>query len=260
VHWCASLVEPVRRDPNATAERVTEALLWDEVIVEERGAGWLRVTILSQAGYEGWMPEGAVREGSRPTGDLHVVTAPFAPLSLRGDEPGSCGGGLWMGSCVHVRRADRSIAVVHGPDGSAYQMAAALLRPVGEAQGASRAERGRAAAACALSLVGVPYLWGGMTYRGIDCSGLVQVAMRSVGRTVRRDADMQYDDGVPLLPDQAQPGDAAFFEANGKVMHAALMIDGEHFVHAYGNTQKVSVNTLSEPWFAEHLAGVCRLL
>jgi gamma-D-glutamyl-L-lysine dipeptidyl-peptidase len=80
----------------------------------------------------------------------------------------------------------------------------------------------------ARSLLGAPYLWGGMTERGIDCSGLVHMAYRATGRLVPRDADQQAAAGTPV--EELRPGDliaygepvdhVAFWLGDGRILHA----------------------------------------
>jgi cell wall-associated NlpC family hydrolase len=81
----------------------------------------------------------------------------------------------------------------------------------------------------ARTLLGVPYLWGGMTQRGIDCSGLVHMSFRATGRLVPRDADQQEDAGTPV--EEPRPGDLisygeetadhiAFWLGDGRILHS----------------------------------------
>ncbi len=102
--------------------------------------------------------------------------------------------------------------------------------------------------ATALRLLGIPYLWGGRSSLGIDCSALVQLVLAAAGIKAPRDSDMQRGEvGIscgPVRPDGAglivQRGDIVFFPG-----HVGLMIDHEHLVHATAFVMAVTVEPLA---------------
>jgi cell wall-associated NlpC family hydrolase len=97
----------------------------------------------------------------------------------------------------------------------------------------------------ARSLIGAPYRWGGMTGRGIDCSGLVHMSFRATGRLVPRDAHLQEAAGEPV--DDPRPGDLVSYGSENAADHVAFWLGGGRILHATGRHGVCAVVEELEP-------------
>lgn len=111
------------------------------------------------------------------------------------------------------------------------------------------------AATIALNYLGVPYLWGGSTPRGFDCSGLVMYVYAQLGVALPHYAAAQYGLGVPVDRSALQPGDLVFFDG---LNHVGIWIGGNQFVDAPQTGDVVKIETLSS-WYADHYVGARRI-
>lgn len=100
--------------------------------------------------------------------------------------------------------------------------------------------------AWARRLLGTPYLWGGMTDRGIDCSGLVHMGFRATGRLVPRDADQQEDAGLAV--DDPRPGDLVTYgDPDGTADHVAFWLGEGRILHSTSREGVDGVTEEAEP-------------
>ena len=222
-------VAPVRREPSHDAALDTEALKGERVMIYDRDAeGWAWGQLKSD-GYVGWLPDSAlVQPRSTPT---HHVTAlrtfafPGPSIKLPPAE------NLPLGARVEIIKTDGTFAIT-----SQRQYLPALhLAPLGtyENDFVSVAER----------FVGTPYLWGGKSPLGIDCSGLVQASLAATGVSAPRDSDMQESTlGAALPPSQwsdLKRGDLIFWKG-----HVAIVRDGASIIHANAHHMATAIEPI----------------
>jgi peptidoglycan DL-endopeptidase CwlO len=108
----------------------------------------------------------------------------------------------------------------------------------------------------AMSYIGVPYVWGGSTPSGFDCSGLVMYSFAQLGISLPHSSYAMWNYGTPVPYDQLQPGDMVFFDGLG---HVGLYIGGGEFVDAPYTGAYVRVDSLTTGWAAANYDGARRI-
>ncbi|MGA7385828.1 MAG: NlpC/P60 family protein [Methylocella sp.] len=227
MHVCAGSAD-LRRAPAPDAPLDTQALFGEEVMLYEdhEGFGWVQ---LARDGYVGYMSMAALAEGQITA--THRVTVnrtfvyPGPDLKLPARKA------LPLGASVRVRATKGAFAQI----GDTAFVFSGHLSPSGERQ--------KEFVAVAERLLHAPYLWGGKTSLGIDCSGLVQISLDAAGLDAPRDSDLQEQAlGLPVAVDTdlagLRRGDLVFWRG-----HAGIMRDETTLLHANAHHMLVA----SEP-------------
>jgi Bacterial dipeptidyl-peptidase Sh3 domain/NlpC/P60 family len=222
---------PLREGPSSDAMQISQALKGERVTIYDRNGEGFAWGQLNSDGYVGWLPDRALAKPlAAPT---HKVTAlrtfafPGPSIKLPPVET------LSMGAMLTVTREDGAFAVTR----EGWYLPRPHLGGIDEmaADFVAVAER----------FIGTPYLWGGKSSIGIDCSGLVQVALNAAGTGCPRDSDMQRDGlGRALSSAEAkhlQRGDLIYWKG-----HAAIARDADSIVHANAHHMAAVVENTRE--------------
>jgi cell wall-associated NlpC family hydrolase len=108
----------------------------------------------------------------------------------------------------------------------------------------------------AMQYLGTPYVWGGSSPGGFDCSGFVMFVYAQVGVSLPHHAASMYSYGVPVSRDQLEPGDLVFFDGLG---HMGIYIGGGQFIHSPHTGDVVKISSMNESWYAATYVGARRL-
>ncbi len=228
---CAPLAD-ICRDPAGDRER--QLLMGARVVVYERVAGWAFVQAAAD-GYVGYVAEAALGE----------VVAPTHRVSARQSH-------LYPEPSIKVReKAVLSFGaqvVVTGQEGDLCETPGGFVPVQHLTEIGTRMDR----LEVARLFLGTPYLWGGNSGAGLDCSGLVQAALRAEGHDCPGDSDMQEEavgEGV-ALDAPVEPGDLFFWPG-----HVAMALDAERLIHATGHFMSTVIEPLPEALARIEAAG-----
>lgn len=246
----------------------TQALYGTPVTVTSVSGKWSHVVVPSQPtprnrrGYPGWIPTGQLT--SRPpaaTASFAIVTSPTTWVRSASDAVKS---NLVMEVSYDTRlpvvSSDPSsiqVSLLDGRQGYVLRKNVSL-HAAHESWSATR----KGVIAESTKFIGLPYLWGGTSGFGYDCSGFTYSVYHVLGVTIPRDAAPQAAKGAPVLRQNLRPGDLEFFrDRSGVVVHVAIFygsINGvPSVIHAPNTGQSVSITPLSS-WPGSSYAGARR--
>ncbi len=238
---------PVRAAPEHRSEQVSEETLGAVLAVLERAGDWARCR--GEDGYEGWLNLGGLLLCERARAEAWWDDAGGRPaVALDATLVDEAGGSLVRLPWGARLAVDGAVARL--PDGRRGRCAEGRWVEWRDA-GRLFPQDGAAVTRTAREWLGVPYVWGGRTRWGADCSGFVQAVYRVHGITLPRDSALQADVGRPVDPgrrfEALRPGDLVFFRGrdSARVTHVALSLGGARILHAAEANGGVAEDTLA---------------
>ena len=227
-------VADVRKSPDSHSERLSQALFGSPITFGSVRKGFVFATL--PEGYQGWiyLRHLAVKDRKAwesyrrlPKKYIRVDEAFFAgsdsALPLR----------IFFGTPVAIKTRNSKKIFLH-PNGDWYPIAASAVHAPPKKSCA-----GSAIVKTAVRFVGIPYLWGGITPYGYDCSGLVQMVYRFHGIELPRDSSAQAKVGQKFGREDLRPGDLLFFKG-----HVAISLGGQAIIHATMSRGMVAIESI----------------
>lgn len=215
---------PLRSEPSESACLETQILFGETFEVLERQSRWCRIHC-HYDDYEGWIDEKLVGqvddqevEKWRQSEGV-IVNKPYVSIFREDD-----------GTMQMLSAGSR--IVLSGDDQSSFSIGNETFSLQNDL-----APRNDSVVGLASEFMNAPYLWGGRSFYGIDCSGFVQVVYKAAGIFLPRNASQQINYGEPLsFVDEARAGDLAFFDnEEGNIVHVGICLGGGRILHASGS-------------------------
>jgi len=216
---CNLSIVPLRLEATDTSEMVTQVLYGEHFKILEERKNWSRIRLAFDK-YEGWIDNKQflciseenfraikVSEQKLATDLVDFISAENGQLLS-----------IPIGSCVS---------------------SGALLQHTFEGKSISGKLPKEQIINTALLYLNTPYLWGGKTPFGIDCSGFTQMVYKLNGYELLRDASQQATQGEALsFIEESEPGDLAFFDnAEGNIIHVGIIMEDHYIIHAHGQVR-----------------------
>jgi gamma-D-glutamyl-L-lysine dipeptidyl-peptidase len=248
-------VADIRRYPDPAAELVTQALMNAPATAGEVAAGWTHVTL---ADYEGWIRTNQLQKpinkaygkvGKSRGTSLQLTAVINKPHSVLFAQPGGLDtlGTVYLSTALPVLDATgpEHVQVIWPGEQIGWLRCSDILLHHGHDIYPRMSID--VITAHARAFLGRPYLWGGTSWEGIDCSGFVQLCYRMGGYTMPRDGDQQHDFWTRSVKrEELQAGDLIFFGSK-EITHVAMALNHKEYIHAEGQNYNCVVINSFDP-------------
>lgn len=226
---CNLAIVPLRAEPSERSEMVSQLLFGEAFEIMELQENWMRI-ITAFDGYEGWISSlqfAGLSKTAYQTLQQNPSSLTYLPVTQ-----------AWRrdNDSVLYLPAGSSLAFLEGTACHIGQVYYEILGEIGAKESLETSAR---------SFLDVPYLWGGRTHFGIDCSGFTQSVLRLQGVNLKRDAYLQAEQGQTVdFLQETQLGDLAFFDnAEGRITHVGILLGNDQIIHASGKVKIDKIDT-----------------
>jgi hypothetical protein len=220
---------PVRKSPGDRNEMVNQLLFGDFVEIKDTFEDWYLIETIDD-GYEGWVDKKQIQQVKEETFNLFLPSERYFTIDLLStctSMESSTEIQLVMGS-----QLPHSVNNILTIENNSFSFHGNFISATKKPQKVNIKKT-------ALAYLNAPYLWGGKSPFGIDCSGFVQMVYKISGIFLKRDASQQAQQGELVnFVHETHLGDLAFFENDeGRFVHVGIMLDNEHIIHASGKVR-----------------------
>ncbi|MDA1019511.1 MAG: C40 family peptidase [Bacteroidetes bacterium] len=219
---CNLSVVPVRKDSSSISELITQLMFGELYTITKQVEKWYYIKVEDDS-YNGWVNYTQIRIISKIDFDILNLVKPKYSIKIidfiyKNSEPTLISMGSKISSCQYL-------GYTYKGDFSEDINNKTILES-------------------ATKFLNSPYLWGGKTSLGVDCSGFTQIVYKINNINISRDASLQASQGRLITEKEIKPGDLAFFgESNKKITHVGIMLNKEKIIHAFGKVRIDKINS-----------------
>jgi cell wall-associated NlpC family hydrolase len=233
----------------------------EAVTIREELGEWANISLPQQYDYLGWVEKKHLKNTVLTNSvQPKIITSAKAAIYKLPNSKSDVIKLLPLGTVIHSEKSDsnKEFTSISLLDGSTGFVTATQAKDFKYDPKVAKAD---AIIDTAKQLVGVPYLWGGMTNHGVDCSGFTHTVFKVNGIKLHRDADQQYaNDGVSVDIKNLAPGDLLFFSTyKPGASHEGIYIGEGKFIHS-SSSQGVGYSSLTDIFYKKRFIGAKRVL